>query len=218
MTYDLSRRGLVAALSLIPVGALLPTGALAQGRATIPLSAGDKALVDKAVAYLQTLRSIKGRFVQTDARGRTAGGDFFFRRPGKVRFAYDPPNELLVVSDGSRLMVHDKRLKTFNAYPLNMSPLSLFLAREIRLDRGVVITEVRRYADGFAITARDKGKETAGQITLVFGDSPMTLREWTVIDGQGQRTRVVLSGLHPATLENALFILRDPRPTAGGKR
>ena len=212
MTYDLSRRSLVAAL------ALLPTGALAQGRATASLSAADRTLVDRAVAYLQTLNSVKGRFVQTDARGRTGGGDFFLKRPGKVRFAYDPPNDLLVVSDGSRLMVHDKRLKTFNAYPLNMSPLSLFLAREIRLDRGVVITEVRRYADGFSITARDKGKETAGQITLVFGDSPMTLREWTVIDGQGQRTRVVLSGLHPATLENALFILRDPRPTAGGKR
>ena len=135
-----------------------------------------------------------------------------------MRFAYDPPNELLVVSDGSRVMVHDKRLKTFNAYALNMTPLSLFLAREIRLDRGVVVTEVRRYADGFSITARDKGKDTAGQITLVFGDNPMTLREWTVIDAQGQRTRVVLSGLRNAALDNALFVLRDPRPTAGGKR
>lgn len=212
MTYDLSRRGLVAAL------ALLPTGALAQGRATASLSADDRALVEKAVAYLQTLNSVKGRFSQTDARGRTAGGDFSLKRPGKVRFDYDPPNELLVVSDGGRLMVHDKRLKTFNAYPLNMSPLSLFLAREIRLDRGVVITDVRRYADGFSITARDKGKETAGQITLVFGDSPMTLREWTVIDGQGQKTRVALSGLRSASLDNALFVLRDPRPTAGGKR
>ena len=212
MTHPLSRRGLVAAL------AILPTAAFAQGRATAGLSAADKALVDKAVAYLQTLNSVKGRFVQTDARGRSGGGDFFLKRPGKVRFAYDPPNELLVVSDGSRLMVHDKRLKTFNAYPLNMSPLSLFLAREIRLDRGVVITEVRRYADGFSITARDKGKDTAGQITLVFGDNPMTLREWTVIDSQGQRTRVALSGLQAATLENALFVLRDPRPTAGGKR
>jgi outer membrane lipoprotein-sorting protein len=211
MTYDLSRRGLVAAI------ALLPTGAFAQDRATASLSADDRALVDKAVAYLQTLTSIKGRFVQTDARGRSGGGDFFLKRPGKVRFAYDAPNDLLVVSDGSRVMVHDKRLKTFNAYALNMTPLSLFLAREIRLDKGVEVTEVRRYADGFSITARDKGKETAGQITLVFGDNPMSLREWTVIDAQGQRTRVTLSGLRPATLENALFVLRDPRPSAGGR-
>jgi outer membrane lipoprotein-sorting protein len=212
MTNALSRRGLVAAL------ALLPTGAFAQNRATASLSDADRALVDKAVAYLQTLNSVQGRFTQTDARGHTGGGDVFLKRPGKVRFAYDPPNDLLVVSDGSRVMVYDKRLKTFNAYALNMTPLSLFLAREIRLDRGVVVTEVRRYADGFSITARDKGKTTDGEITLVFGDNPMTLREWTVIDGQGQRTRVTLSGLHPATLEPALFVLRDPRPKAGGKR
>ena len=208
MTHDLSRRGLVAAL------ALLPTAAFAQGRAPAALSAADRALVDKAVAHLQTLNSVKGRFVQTDPRGRTGGGDFFLKRPGKVRFAYDPPNELLVVSDGSRVMVHDKKLKTFNAYALNVTPLSLFLAREIRLDRGVIISEMRRFSDGFSITARDKGKETAGQITLVFGDSPMSLREWTVLDGQGQRTRVVLSGLRATALDPALFILRDPRPTA----
>lgn len=212
MNHDLSRRGLVAAL------ALLPTGALAQGRVPTTLPAEDRALVDKAVAYLQTLNSVRGRFVQTDPRGRSSSGDFFLKRPGKVRFAYDPPNELLVVSDGSRVMVNDKRLKTFNAYALNMTPLSLFLAREIRLDRGVAVSEVRRYADGFSITARDKGKETAGQITLVFRDGPMSLREWTVIDGQGQRTRVALDELRAASLDPSLFVLKDPRPTAAGKR
>jgi outer membrane lipoprotein-sorting protein len=98
-----------------------------------------------------------------------------------------------------------------------MTPLSLFLAKEIRLDRGVVVTEVRRYADGFSITARDGGKDTAGQIVLVFGDAPMRLREWTVTDAQGQRTRVTLGNLSPAALDPALFVLRDPRPKAGAR-
>lgn len=208
---DLSRRALVAALSL------LPTAAFAQSRPAPVLSAEDKALVQKAVAYLQSLTSVKGRFVQTDPRGRSGGGDFYLKRPGKVRFAYDAPNELLVVSDGNQVSVYDKRLKTFQAYALNVTPLSLFLAREIRLDRGVVVTEVRRYADGFSITARDGGKVTAGQIQLVFGDAPMRLREWTVTDVQGQRTRVELSGLAPASLDPALFILRDPRPKGGAR-
>ena len=85
---DLSRRALITALSL------LPTAAFAQGRAAPALSAADNALVQKAVAHLQSLTSVKGRFTQTDPRGRTGGGDFYLKRPGKVRFAYDAPNDL----------------------------------------------------------------------------------------------------------------------------
>lgn len=206
----IDRRLLLAALALLPGAA--PSAAWAQKARPAPLSPAQQALVDKAVAYLQGLGQVKGRFTQTDPRGRTAFGDFYLKRPGKVRFAYDPPNELLVVSDGSRVSVHDKRLKTFQQYALSMTPLSLFLAREIRLDRGVKVTRVNEYADGFSLVAQDGRRQTAGQITLVFGAEPMVLKEWTVIDAQGGATRVVLSGLAAAPgLDPALFVLRDPR-------
>ena len=94
-----------------------------------------------------------------------------------------------------------------------MTPLSLFLAREIRLDKGVVVSRVARMADGFSITARDGKKEAEGQITLVFADNPMSLREWTVTDAQGQATRVQLQGLAAAAdLDSSLFVLRNPKP------
>ena len=51
--------------------------------------------------------------------------------------------------------MQDARLTTFDSYPLAATPLSLFLARNIRLDRGVQVTKVTRMADGFSITARD---------------------------------------------------------------
>jgi len=213
MTSTLSRRfaltGLIAATA---------APALAQTRAPA-LSAEDKALVDKAVVYLQSLGQAKGRFTQVNARGQASTGDIFLQRPGKVRFAYDPPVGLLVVSNGAQVNVQDKRLKTFESYPLSATPLALFLAREIRLDRGVQVTGLRRYADGFSLTARDVRKETAGQITLTFADSPMRLREWTIVDGQGQTTRVSLEGLTKvASLDPGLFVLRDPRPRGGTGR
>ena len=206
---DISRR---TALAAIAAAAASP--ALAQNRrpAIAPLSPADKQLVDQAAAYLQTLNQVKGRFVQVDARGRQTQGDFFLKRPGKVRFAYEAPSNLLVVSDGGKVSVYDSKLKTFESYPLGMTPLSLFLAREIRLDRGVVISQVRRFADGYSITARDGKKQAEGEITLTFGSSPMSLREWTVRDPQGQTTRVMLRNLEPvASLDPKLFRLNDPR-------
>ena len=86
----LSRRSLTLALAAAPFAGAAP--ALAQ----TPLSAADKALVDRAVAYLEGLTEAKGRFVQTDHRGRSTTGQLYLKRPGKARFAYDPPSGLLV--------------------------------------------------------------------------------------------------------------------------
>ena len=212
---ELSRRALLAIAA-----AAAASPALAQkGPATPRLPAEDKALVDKAVAYLQGLTQVKGRFTQIDARGRQTQGDFYLKRPGKVRFAYDPPTSMLLVSDGGTVNVWDSKLKTFESYPLRMTPLGIFLAKEIRLDRGVVVTGVRRYADGFTIIARDGKKEADGEIALTFTNNPVSLREWVVTDAQRQKTRVTLSGLAPAPgLDPKLFVLRDPRPGPGTAR
>lgn len=208
----LTRRALALGL------AALPLPAFAQAAKAAPLSAADRALVQRAAAYLQGLREAKARFVQTDARGRTTQGALYLKRPGKARFAYDPPSGLLVVSDGGNVSIADSRLKTFEAYPLAATPLSLFLAREIRLDQGVNVTRVTRLADGFSITARDNRKQAEGQITLSFSDAPLALTGWSVSDAQGSSTRVRLSGLTPASgLASSLFVLKDPRPKGVGR-
>lgn len=179
------------------------------------LSAEDQALVDKATAYIQTLGSAKGRFVQTDARGTQTQGTFYLQRPGKARFAYDGPAGLLVVSNGSAVNIFDSRLKTFESYPLSRTPLNLLLAREVRLDRGVVVTGVRKLADGFTITAVDAKRQTLGRIALNFSNAP-ALTGWTVTDVKGGETRVRLVDFeNTAGLDPKLFVLTDPRRRVG---
>lgn len=179
------------------------------------LTPADQALVDQAVAELQSMKSVKGRFVQTDNRGRVSQGAIFLQRPGKARFAYDPPSGLTVVSDGNHVSVADKRLKTFDRYPLASTPLALFLAREVRLDKGVQVTRVQRREGGFSITARDGAKKTRGQIELSFASNPMTLLGWTVTDAQGMATRVRLTQLAAASIDPTIFVMKDPRPQRG---
>lgn len=191
--------------------------AIAPISAAFALAPSDQALVDKAVAYLQSMKSVKGRFLQTDARGATSQGSIYLQRPGKARFAYDAPSGLTVVSDGSKVSVADKRLKTFNQYPLSATPLALLLAREVRLDRGVQVTNVTRLADGFTLTARDAKKQTRGQITLTFTDAPVRLVGWTVTDAQGGVTRVKITDLQSASIDPGLFVLKDPRPKGGSR-
>jgi len=203
--------GLVLAAASLGVGAPAPSFA-----ASSSLSPEDQALVDKATAYLQGLKSVTGRFTQASFNGATSTGVFYMQRPGKARFQYDPPAQMVVVSDGYNVSVVDSRLKTHNQYPLSRTPLVILLAPQVRLDRGVVVTQIDKTADGFSITAREGGKEAAGRITLDFSNAPITLRGWSVIDAQGRETTVTLGALTTVSdLDPNLFVIQDDRPRSG---
>lgn len=175
------------------------------------LSAEDRAAVAQAQAYLQGLSAAQGNFVETTGAQRREGR-FWLQRPGKMRFEYTNPAGLLVVADGSNVKRYDPRLNVFRQVPLGATPLSTFLARDIRFDRGVSITRVTRMSSGaFAITARDRSKPNEGSVILSFAGSPLRLQEWTITDAQGARTRTQLTSLRPASgLAASLFQLRDP--------
>jgi outer membrane lipoprotein-sorting protein len=185
--------------------------ARAQPAPAAPISAEDQALVDRAVAYLEGLDQMQGRFAQIDSKGQASAGAFYLDRPNRARLEYESPSSLLIVCDGSQVLVHDKRLNTFENYPLDATPLSLFLAAKVRFEPGMV-EAVERQPGGFAITIRDDRHTPQGRITLTFADAPMTLKQWSIVDSKDQRTTVSLTELKPASgLDPGLFVLRDTR-------
>ncbi len=200
-----SRRAFGFGLSAIAAVAALPAAAQSS------LSAEDRAALQQAQTYLQNMTSAQGQFVETSGPQRRTGR-FWIQRPGKMRFEYTNPAGLLVVSDGSNVKRFDPRLDNFQQVPLSQTPLSTFLARNVRLDQGVRIERVTRMPSGaFAITARDSRRPNDGQVILAFAGNPMRLQEWTITDASGARTRTQLTSLSPASgLAASLFQLRDP--------
>ncbi len=220
-----TRRLFLAVLFAAPLAALAAPTAFAAGRndttsyLTPPsFNAADKARIAKATAYLQALATAQGRFEQTDFRGRIIGGNYYIARPGRIRFEYDAPSSLLIVSDGKQVRMWDPRLKSMDKYPLDETPLSLFLSRQIRFDQGVVITQVTSSAQGFTLKARDRRKQIEGSVTLSFTQSPdgnVALHDWTVVDAQNHGTTVRLATLaRGGAISPDLFVLNVP----GGKK
>ncbi|HEX3920314.1 MAG TPA: outer-membrane lipoprotein carrier protein LolA [Caulobacteraceae bacterium] len=186
---------------------------LAAGAAAPRLALADPAsnpLVAKAVAYLDTVNNVKARFTQSDTRGDVAQGTVYLSRPGRARFEYDPPSGLLITSDGRTVTLTDTRLKTFQRIPLTSTPLAVFLADHVRLDRGAQITRVDPSADGFSITARDTRNLAGGEITLYFSNSPMRLTGWAIIDAQARTTRVSLGAFSPMGAQPDSFFTQGP--------
>jgi outer membrane lipoprotein-sorting protein len=178
------------------------------------LSSEDSREVTRLVDYLEGLSSATSRFVQTDARGAQSQGTFYLQRPGRARFDYDPPSGLVIASDGRNVTVVDRRLKTKHVYPLTSTPLALFLARNIRLDRGVIVRQVIREGESVTVVAEDAGGRAKGQISLTFLESPLALTGWTLKDSRGGVVKVRLGGLtHSASHDPSFFELPDPRTT-----
>ena len=199
MSRHLSRR-----LALVALGAALSAPSLALA------DPDDDALVAKAVAYLDGLVAERGAFQQTDQRGDQVTGTFYLARPGRARFEYNPPSGLLITSDGKTVVVSDSRLKTFQRMPLSSTPLGVFLAQHIRLDRGAKVVRVDRSPGGFSITARDGRALAQGQVTLYFNDAPMRLAGWAITDAQGRATRVALGSLSPFSNPSPELFTQSP--------
>lgn len=203
----LSRRAFGLSLAATAVAA----PALAQSN----LSAEDRAVVAQAQGYLQAMTTAQGAFVETGAGGQRREGRFYLQRPGKMRFEYTTPAGLLVVSDGYNVKRYDPRLNNFRQVPLGSTPLSTFLSSNVRLDQGVRIDRVTRMDSGaYALTVRDARRPNDGSVVLAFAGG--RLREWTITDAQGARTRTQLTTLSPAPgLDAGLFRLSDPTRRPG---
>jgi outer membrane lipoprotein-sorting protein len=194
--------------ALLALTAVLAAPTLA--RADVDPQQVVKELTDRAVAYLDGLSAVKGAFQQSNQRGDTANGTFYLARPGRARFQYEPPSNLLITSDGKTVIVSDSRLKSFQKFPLGSTPLALFLADHIRLDRGAHVTKVTRSLTGFSITARDDHAISQGDITLYFNEAPLRLTGWAVVDGQGRKTQVTLGPLSPFSASDPAFFTQQP--------
>ena len=183
----------------------------------LALVAGQSAWADKLPlntisAYLNDLKTAEGTFAQINDDGSTSSGKLYIKRPGKMRFEYNPPDSALVVASSNAVYIADsKSNQRPETYPLRRTPLSLILARNVNLSAANMV--VGHSFDGTAtvVTAQDPENPEYGSIQMKFTGNPVQLRQWVVKDNGGGETTVVLGELKTGgTLSNRLF--DAPRP------
>src|SRR5215813_11421742 len=168
------KRALIFGLALcIPL--LGGVGAQAQNPSARPilpppvfLNDTQKAELRRVSTYLNTLKTVQGRFMQISADGRSTQGEFYLKKPGRLRFEYDQPSPILIVADGSSVAVSNTNLKTTDRYPLINSPLRLLLSENVDLSRDQRIVAVKTEPGALTFTARENSGPAQGSITLQF--------------------------------------------------
>lgn len=175
--------------------------------------------LDRAVEALRGISTFQASFTQTDRNGQRLAGTLTIKRPGKMRFQYQPGVPLLVVADGKALTLVDYEVRQVQRWPIKNSPLGALLdpTRDVKKygtlqpvsDPNIVSVEIR-----------DRSHPEYGIITLIFSRKAgapggLELVGWVALDSQNQRTTIRLSNQrYGIAVADNMFRYNDPRQSS----
>ena len=182
--------------------------------ALTPIAASAQQMsLGKISGYLNNLQTAKGEFTQVNEDGSISTGTIYIKRPGRMRFEYNPPESTLVVVGANTVVIHDKKSnQSGESYPLNRTPLSIILAQNVDLGQARMVTGHSFDGTATVVTAQDPANPEYGNIQLKFTDGPVELRQWVINDSNGSQTTVILGDLQKGgNLPNRLFDVGSAR-------
>src|SRR6476469_11205233 len=150
---------------------------------------------------------------QTDAKGQVANGTLEMKRPGRIRFAYNG-GDLLLVADGKRLTFIDYSVGQKSSWELARTPLGPLLSASPDFNGKAQILPSN---DSRVVVARAKNAGQYGQLTLAFlrnASAPggLQMYGWTAIDPQNRRTTVKLSNVRfNVAVPESAFTYAEPK-------
>jgi len=162
--------------------------------------------------YLSSLTTITSEFTQVSPDGSLATGKFYMERPDKMRWQYNPPVPILMVTSGSELIYYDSELEQITHIPLRSTLIGFLAQEKVHFDKKVGIISFLEKDNTIRIGLSQRNKTSDGQLILEFSDKPLIIRNMVVTDASGQITTVSLNNANfGGKIEKSLFEFKDTR-------
>lgn len=166
--------------------------ALAATALALPAQAQQLSLSDIS-RYLNSFTTGISEFTQINSDGTISTGTIYIKRPGRIRFEYNPPENSLVMAGGGSVAVFDPKSNDGpQRYPLSETPLKIILERNVDFTRTNMVTGHTSDGTRTTVTAQDPEHPEYGNIQMVYTADPVQLRQWIVTDDSGDQTTVIL--------------------------
>ena len=142
--------------------------------------------------YLEDIRTLQARFSQSDYMGDIMTGDLFLKKPGKIRFSYDPPHYLQIVSKQKAILIFDPKNSGSGplTYPLSYTPLGFL----IKNDLSSLISE-----NGESFELNDfiflKIRNPQYQVSIEFNKNPISITGWEFKNQMGEMIKIRLTDI-----------------------
>jgi len=197
----LSRRTLLgAAFSL---AAALPLAAQAQSNER------DRADIARIEKYMNSITTLRAKFVQTEEDGRQLEGVLHLQRPGRLRFQFVPKGPYEIIADGTQLNYVGGGALT--QVSLDATPLSVLVAETIKFDDRLQLTGIEREGGFIALNLVQKKNPTGEKLQIVFGDRPLQLKRWAITYKTGRTVTVGLFDVETGvSIDPKTFVYSNP--------
>ena len=163
--------------------------------AAIPAMAQQLSL-NQISQYMNGLQTAQGGFTQINADGTLSTGQIYIKRPGRIRFEYNAPDNSLVMAGGGQVAIFDPKSNNGpDRYPLNQTPLKIILERNVNFGQARMVTGHTSDGTTTTVTAQDPDHPEYDNIQMVFTANPTELRQWIVTDDVGSQTTVILNDM-----------------------
>ncbi len=174
--------------------------------------------VPEVERYVNSIRTLQARFVQSNPNGSIVQGTLYVRRPGRMRFEYDAPSKLKIVADGTQVTLWDPATRDFGQWPIGWTAASFLVREPFNLSGDLTVESQQRTPDGqLQLTIVQTRRPQEGKIVVRLAENPLTLRGWAIIDNRGNRVDVTLTDLKTGIqLADSLF--KYDGPDAGAIR
>ena len=163
-------------------------------------SLAERISLNKISDYINGLTTLQADFEQINSDGSIDRGKLYIRRPGRMRLEYTAPNNALVIAGAGSVAIFDDKSKNGPAlFPLKKTPLNLLLKKNVDLYTNEMITEHTANNENTFIVAKNPKRKSQGSIKMVFSNSPVSLKGWTITNQSNQKTKIILDKLDKKT-------------------
>ena len=142
--------------------------------------------------YLGDIRTLQARFSQTDFVGDIMTGDVFLKKPGKIRFSYDPPHHLQIVSKQQAILIFDPKNSGAGplTYPLSYTPLGFLLKNDLS-------SFINENGESFELNGLIflKIRNPQYELSIEFNKNPVSLTGWEFKNQMGEMIRITLKDI-----------------------
>lgn len=167
--------------------------------------------IKKIETYFNSFHSLKGTFTQNVPNGETLSGRIYLKRPGKMRFEYDPPSYVSIIATGYELIQYERDLETASRISQSNSLADILTRMPFKiLSDDIKVIQFQKKSKLWYLTLQHRN-ETDKKLTLVFKPEPMKLVKWMVQDIDGRYMSVNLSDYKTnVPLDKDLFLFINP--------
>ena len=148
---------------------------------------------DKIINYLSSFNTLKSNFIQVNTNGDILTGKIALIRPGKFRIEYNETS-LLIISDGKKVAVINKDIKSVSFYSLKDLPASIILFKDISLN-AIHLLKSKNLENRIEITFTTNKKKNDEIIQITFEKQPLIMKKWSIDGINETKTEIMFNNL-----------------------